>query len=412
VIGKLMIFLIHTPIDQWKRIWFSMSSLQKIVILFILFLALNSINEIIYFQSINYYVRILLIYVIPLAFFSLFSEKFDIRTAVGIVSISGLLVGIETIYELLMVHPTRYEVLNFEYVKHVSGKELFQFITGIRPTGLIEHLHATGFVIGVSFVCGTLMFLYSKEKNTKYLYFIVSLILFASMISNGTRLLLVGLALMWVLLYFFDKNNRVPLYVHLLFLFLTFFSLYQITKENNCFWYSTYFQYPIKVIAHLFPTQITLNLLAYSNTFAAGNDSLVAMFGEGYDLTSPFNLLNMLAKLSIANIIFGTGLGKVAPYVGVDDDHLFFTQFICQLGVLGTMIFIALFITMFFLAYRSLRDSTLHSEIEPKLLLAFLILLFFSLLHSGVLMRKACWMLFCFAVSVALRLDNRGSEPP
>lgn len=413
VAHRLAVVIANTASLQGiKNLWRAMSDFKKTVLLFTLVIATNSVNEIFYFHSVSACARVLLLFVVPLLFFGMLSKWLDSTVALAAIVSSGLLVGIEALHEFsignVVPRVTWFQRMEFQYVKDVSGYELTRFLQAARQTGLVEHLHATGFVLAASFLCATIMLLCSKKRFSQYLCLGASLVLCAAMVANGTRLILIGGLASWGMLCVFGKDNRGRLVIQLLLLSLTICLLFHLSKMNEHFWHITYLQYPIRFMAHFFPSEYWSAALEHSLACGAWrNDSITNMFGENYDFFKPFNLTRSLSLLSPANLLFGIGFGRTPGYLGVADDHFFIAQFMWQLGIFGSSAFVAMFVGMCGLALRRLRKADSPLNKEALVLLAFLIIWPCALLHSSVLLRKACWILFCFPIAIALRLDQR-----
>jgi len=170
----------------------------------------------------------------------------------------------------------------------------------------------------------------------------------------------------------------------------------------------SYLQYPIKTMATIFPSsEYWRAALLHSDSLAAGNDSFQTMFSGENGMRGAFSLNNSLQLLSLPNMLAGIGFGKVSSLLGVADDHVFIFQFMWQLGIPGFIGFVSILIRAFFLSISALKSVDPFREPEAMLLVSLLILVPFGLVHSGVFMRKACWILLCFVLALGFRLEKK-----
>jgi hypothetical protein len=57
-----------------------------------------------------------------------------------------------------------------------------------------------------------------------------------------------------------------------------------------------------------------------------------------------------------------------------------------------------------------LSDINSRFKKEALILVCFLILFPFFVIHSGILLRKSCWILFCLMILISVKIDNKVSN--
>ncbi|MDD2932294.1 MAG: hypothetical protein PHO76_00250 [Methylotenera sp.] len=390
--------------SQVNSFFVNSANSEKIAFSLAIYIALNGLNDIYYLHSYIGFLKVLTFFCLPILLFTVFAKKVNIKIILLIMTISGLLVGLETLWEFFNARPTFFEQLNFKYVKNLSGRELYQLLGGGRPTGLIEHLHTTQIFLVITFLCATIGFLQLKAKATRLFCLCASILVLMAVIANGTRLILVGAIIAWIVLYLLNTELRNKLYVQFLIGILSIICLYSFSSQNQYFWHVSYFQYPIKMLAFIYPSEYTNSILEWTSEIVTTNDSLLYLFGE--EAVNVFDLPHIYRNLTFLNILFGLGFGSTSFYLGASTDDFYIAQFFAQLGILGSSLLISLLLHSWKSVFLCLNDINSPFKKEALILLCFLILFPFFVIHSGNLLRKSCWILFCLMMLISVKIDK------
>jgi O-antigen ligase len=107
--------------------------------------------------------------------------------------------------------------------------------------------------------------------------------------------------------------------------------------------------------------------------------------------------------------LFGHGIGAslIGNVEGLDDD-VFIMQIFAQYGLLGGIAFIGLFLAAavtFWTTFNRAEDS---NSILLALAFSLIVLLGLSMLHSGVIQRKAIFTVLLWALAIIYGSSRRG----
>lgn len=392
--------------ERIKNFLTSSDNISKIALSLAFYIGVTGVNNIYYIHSYVDFAKVLVFFVLPIVFFCVHSSLVKTQILLMTMAISGMLVGLETLWEFFHLQPTFFEKINFEYASKISGRQIWQLLGGLRHTGLVEHLHATQFILVVSFLCATLLAIQLEKKAGRILFLIASIISMEAAIANGARLLLIGAFLSWGVLFLTNRYKNI-FWRQVVLIFVATVFLFYFSQQNEYFWFSTYLQYPAKMIVSFFPS-LNKGILFQIIKIGSSNDTLNMFLGEG--ALSKYNPLLLIKNVPLFNIVFGVGFGATPFYLGAASDDIFIIQFLIQLGLVGSTLLLLLISTMIKKVYNNLRDLSSPFKTEAMMVLCFLILSPFVIFHSGILLRKSCWIIFCFAILMSSKVNAESRQ--
>lgn len=361
----------------------------------------------------KYGIRGALSYLLPLAIVPLIQradERFIYRL-LKVIAIVGTIVAVEATYENIYVYilhdTTRFQLLNFAYVKSVSGLELSRFYaTNYRPTGLLEHIHATVFGIGI---CGIawLALYFAEERRYQLLLFAFCSAVFA---LHGARLALVALTIGVIVFiysqYRLDRDSLRKVKVAGLIFVLTLCIALLIDPFGSAkmYYWPAIFHNDFQIAND--GTVISV----FQDELSRINDESPAGKGLGM-LMDLFDVrLTSIEGPEFLEIIlqsmFGFGVVNALKGVGGTTDDAFFMQIFGQYGLLGSIVFFAMWASAIYYCYRQLGRFAPLQRPLAGFALAVLVVLLLSISHSPSLQRKAIYPLFILAIAIVYRFRS------
>lgn len=345
--------------------------------------------------------RVLCLFVLPVGVFILASNYSDNQQwkLVKAVAITATVVALELLYENVHIwwlqEPTFFQLMNKDYVFSRSGEYLSQlYLPGYRPTGLLEHVHVSTFYVGVGMLAWSAIYLEHGNKLCLLWATVCEVVL----IVHGIRLALIASCIAVVVLIFLacksQSGNRqgrwktalwVLVITGIIVVVLDPFGTVQkfylpIFLQGNWDTNRSIPIFPGTVINR--STNISFELI--SSRLGSGWSNLEFFYG-----------------------LFGHGIGaSLIGIVGTDDDF-FVMQILVQYGLLGSIAFIALF----FVAAVSFWTTFNRVKGSDSTLLVFsfalMLCLGLSMLHSGVIQRKAIFPVLLWAFAIIYGSSHR-----
>jgi len=350
------------------------------------------------FGEFRYGIRGTIIYFLPLAIIPLVQRAEDcaILRLLKVFAMVGTLLAVELTYENVKVYvvgeSTWFQLQNFAYVHTVSGVELSRlFGISYRPTGLLEHVHATVFFVGICAVTWLMMYFLEGRRYQLAMFSFCS----AVFAIHGARLAFVALTIGVMTLIFSQlTRDRVEL---------------QKVKTASLVFGVTVFLVLLldpfgTVEKYYFPA-----LLQNDFQIANGGTPLSIYRDETarYRLGSPIGQLLDGRSLSFDTAIqalFGFGVVRALQGTGGTSDDAFFLQILGQYGLLGSIVFYGMWIAAIHLCYRTFARPLSSQRRLAGFAMAVLIILLLSIIHSPAVQRKAIYPVFIFALALAYRL--------
>lgn len=314
-------------------------------------------------------------------------------------SVGAAIVSLELLYENVITQvfekSSSFQLLNKAYLHEVLGtKELGQlWWAGYRATGLIEHPHATAFFCNVGLCVATVLYVYRGRIP----YLIFALVCTLAVWTQGFRLpVLAQIAAIAVLGAFMwmDKNVAVRRRV---VVFMFWFAA-------SCIF-----------VAVADPTHVAHRYYfpSFRGDFQLSKDMDVGMWIRytADDLIQQSYLMKwMNGEWGLwREALFGHGLvGSLSGRYPFSDDF-FLLALPLQYGLLGAIVFGGIWVLAIgrgFIDLIRYRASPLPVQLRIAGLigLSTMLLLALSMVHSGVLQRKAIYPLFPFFAGVLARL--------
>ena len=347
--------------------------------------------------------RVLCLFVLPVGVFVLASNYSDHHQwkLVKVVAITAILIALELLHENVYAwwldKSTFFQLMNGDYVFSRSGQNLTQlYHSRYRPTGLLEHVHASTFFVGIGVLAWLAIYLEHGNKLSLLWMTICEMIL----IVHGVRTPLIASCIAVTVLIFLARkpqpgNEQGRWKIALWILIVAGVSIAVLDP------FGTIRQFYLPIFLHgawdsrsLVPVNPEVIMTSSINTVSGalmlrlGNEWLSPEFFKG---------------------LFGHGIG--ASLIGtVDglDDNVFVMQIFAQYGLLGSVTFIGLF----FAAAVSFWTAFNHAKGSDSILLVFafalVVLLGLSMLHSGVIQRKAIFPILLWAIAIIYGSSCRG----
>ena len=142
---------------KWKEIKYFNKKVLSIENAIVYLIVQNFVSFLVvtYNGDYEFSIRVLLIYFLPyfIIYIIAYSNDNTVSSLIGIIGFTGIIVATELTYESIVVYfqndTTYFQLKSFNYVKNISSQELTRlYATNYRPTGLIEHIHASVFYVG------------------------------------------------------------------------------------------------------------------------------------------------------------------------------------------------------------------------------------------------------------------------
>lgn len=323
--------------------------------------------------------RLALIYLLPLSLCALYSseDRSAAETAAALLALAACAVAVEELYEFASFQPTLYEARNFLYVKAASGLEMGKWQGATRPGGILDHIHASAAFIGVGLSGSALRYL--KTGRTPWLA--ASAVCAAALLGSGMRLQVAAAFSALLLVLAVSARLGGPgqgaragrcllaCAAAMLLLFAGF-------RHRTQFW--DFYANPLKTGTLTPGTSFSRGIvMPQVRQVAAENhkSAATALLGQGFMTTR-----------------------AVASSVMTDDFVL--AQLYGTLGLLGLASYLSLFAWGALLLFRSLGEVRAGRGHEALFAAAVLLMLFVSLFHSGVAIRKQLFPLTFLALGI------------
>jgi hypothetical protein len=378
------------------------SALPEILVLYFTFVSfLWSIYEGLHYgvsQGISIFIRFVapsIIYILVSRFISLNS----IYPILNIISITSVIVGIEIIYENICVRIYQqiplFQYMSFDYVKALgSGEELQQYISYVgRPTGLLEHLHATSFFIGIGVLTSLTLYLVRGWRVYLAIFFIG---LFSQVIAGARLPLLItiiGLIVMFLLLKSDSQIKQRLMKSAIVTLFVILVAILILSVLS--FHYEKVRQYVLK----------TYVMVITRGDFAPGGDINLEKHVE-----SSFTHMITAFQQHPQTIIFGAGPGKYLRDCSLSCEDFFIFQIFGQYGIIGGILFLCLFLIPLWYNYNVWHQKQCEGKCIFVFIYSLLLLFALSIFHSPVLQRKAIYPLFFLTLGAIGRFSFLSNE--
>lgn len=345
--------------------------------------------------------RVLCLFVLPVGVFILASNYSDSQQwkLVKVVAITATVVALELLYENVHIwwlqEPTFFQLMNKDYVFSRSGEYLSQlYLPGYRPTGLLEHVHVSTFYVGIGMLAWLAIYLEHGNKLCLLWATICEVVL----IVHGIRLALIASCIAVVVLIFLACKSqsghrqgrwKIALWV------LVITGILVVVLDP----FGTVQKFYLSILLTgswnpNYPTPIT-PMPVVNSSVSYASDLVVSRLGHG------------VMTFEFFSGLFGHGIGaSLMGVAGVNDDF-FLMQVVAQYGLLGAIAFIGLF----FAAVVSFWTTFNRSKGSDSILLVFafsvIVLLGLSMLHSGVIQRKAIFPVLLWAFAIIYGSSHR-----
>lgn len=385
VYGSIFIYILFY-IKNFNVDNFYYSKIDKLLIIFFLLILFNIIRELMIYKNWIDQIRFLILYFFPILFIYIiiYSKSNATKILYNAILIVGVIVSLELFIEFFSYDISYFENKHFEYVKNITGKELFQFLGPLRNNGIMDHIHVSAVFIAFSLIITINQFIFYKKTLDLFLIFLVSI----ALVLIGVRLILIYSVLLIICFFYtLDNKNKIKLLKINFLILLAIIGILFITYDYKAFfWSAIYLQY--------LPKEILDFLGIYETVITLGNqnDSFQAL----QIIPVKDDLIEYSNNKIIFNFLFGTGFNLINSNDGYLTDDLFFLQLFFSLGILNSVIFISIIIIISFL--NAIKEIYNNSEIF--IWLSILIIISLSLLHSGVFIRKQVFILFFLAVLI------------
>lgn len=306
---------------------------------------------------------------------------------VATIALGGLIVSIELLYEIVETqiykNSTWFQIANMEYVKQVTGRVLTQlYLPSYRPTGLLEHSHASTFFVAVSALAAISLYTYSNRR----LWIGLGVLDTAVVCMHGTRTPVIALIFSFLLiacllhLSSVDKRLKQRALIALCACFVSACAVLFIDPVGT----STQYYKPALVEADF---QVPPNLLFdLAKRLVVESDWWHLLHGETADLT-------------IA--LFGHGITGTISGTQLFSDDLFFLALPLQYGLIGFPVVVAIWAVSIWKSCALLLTPSTKDSASNSIAIfigGILFILSVSMLHSGVIQRKAIFPLLPLSI--------------
>lgn len=367
----------------------------------IIFLLLHTgIAVILGLGDLKYGIRGLFIYFVPLAIIPLiqYAKDATIIRVVKVVAICGALVAAELTYENLNIyileHATLYQRLNYSYVHAHGGRYLAQlYATNYRPTGLLEHVHASVMWVGISAIASLATYFIEGRRYQLILFSFCSVV-FA---LHGVRLMFGALAI-GVTIFLFSQCSGSRL------------ELQKVKTASVVF--------GLAIMAALLLDPFGTVRLYYlpallRNDFGIPNGEIPSNYylyeTSRFLVESPIGQFfrGDFRNLEIVfHVVFGFGVINALRGTVWASDDVYFLQLLSQYGLFGSALFFGMWFYAIRICYRCCQRSASPQRVLVGFSMTILLVCLISIVHSGVISRKAIYPLFIFAIALAYRFRS------
>jgi hypothetical protein len=362
-------------------------------------------------------IRALVLFTLPMALFWLVQmvNQETILRIFAILALGAVAVSLELDYENIctqIFHKSApFQLLNKDYVAAVTGYNLTQlYLIFYRPTGLLEHSHATTFFITVGLFTSTFLHIYRGRLH----WLACALLCAIAVVMHGTRLPLVAIAVAGltgtVVFAFVEKRamlrRRALIAALVLILVCLLVLLVDPTGAAHKYYWPALFHGNFQL-----PDTSPNKTGIPANEWATTDEWITSSIGGLININlAPWHKLMQGQSGNLVLALFGHGItGTLSGRYPFSDD-LFILALPLQYGLLGIAVFFGVWIACPLLVVLVLlRKKEIDKNDRLLLCMAFaaLIVLGTSMLHSGVLQRKATFPIFPLAAGVIWRIYQR-----
>lgn len=348
----------------------------------------------------KYGIRGFFIYLLPLAIVPLvrYADEGAIVRLLKALTIVGTVVAAEMTYENFNIYildqTTRFQRLNFAYVYSVSGLELSRlYATNYRPTGLLEHIHASVFFAGITAIAWLSRY-FMEGRRYQLVLFSFCTAVFA---LHGARLAF-GALTVGVAAFLFSQcvGDRVDLKkVRTAALIFGATIVLGLTLDP----FGTVRLYYLTALLHndfgIVDGGTPLSVYR-DETARFIEESPIGQFLEGRSLSFEIAI----------QALFGFGVVNALQATGGTSDDAFYLQILGQYGLLGSVVFFGMWIYAIRVCYRTLGRLSPSQRCLAGFAMAVLVVFILSIIHSPAIQRKGIYPLFIFAIALAYRFRS------
>ena len=347
--------------------------------------------------------RVLCLFVLPVGVFILASNYSDNQQwkLVKVVAITATVVALEMLYENVYVwqlhESTFFQLMNRDYVFARTGQDQTQlYLPAYRTTGLLEHVHASTFFVGI----GTLAWLAIYREYGNKLDLLWMAVCEMILIVHGIRTALIaGCIAVAVLIFLAYKspleNGR--------------------KRWKNILWVLVIVGVSIAVLdpfgtvqKFYFPILLHNDWNPESPLPLSPLTTLSHSVHAGYELhISQLSHERLSPEFFTALFGHGIGVSLIGNVEGLDDD-VFVMQIFAQYGLLGGIAFIGLFLAATVTFWTTFKRANGSNSILLAFAFALIVLLGLSTLHSGVIQRKTIFPVLLWAFAIIYGSSRRG----
>lgn len=331
--------------------------------------------------------RVLCLFVLPVGAFILASNYSDNQKwkLVKVVAITATVVALELLYENVYVwqlhESTFFQLMNKDYVFARTGENLTQlYLPTYRTTGLLEHVHASTFFVAIGILAWLAIYLEYGNKLSLLWMAVCEMIL----IVHGIRTALMAGCIAVAVLIFLNYKSQ--------------------PGNGRKRWKNTLWVLVITGVS-----VVVLDPFGTVQKFY-----LPILLHNNWDTNSPTPLnpsVTLLSSLSpeFLTSFFGHGIGTslIGKVRGLSDD-VFVLQIFAQYGLLGGAAFIGIFVAAAVTFWSTFNRADGSNSILLAFAFALIVLLGLSMLHSGVIQRKAILPVLLLGFAIINGSSRRG----
>lgn len=306
---------------------------------------------------------------------------------VSVIALGGLIVSIELLYEIaetqVFKRSTWFQISNMECVKLITGWVLPQlYLPGYRPTGLLEHAHASTFFVAISALAAISLYSYSSRR----LWIGIVVVETVALCSHGTRMPVVALIFSFLLIAFFLHLSSVDKKLKqraLLDMFASVISAGAILFID-----------PVGASAQYYKPAVTDADFQVPPGFLFDLAKRLLIESEWWHL-----LRGEASDLAIA--LFGHGITGSLSGSRLFSDDLFFLALPLQYGLVGFTVLAAICAVSIWKSCALLLAPSVADEAASSMAIfagGVLFVLSVSMLHIGVIQRKVIFPLLPLSI--------------
>jgi len=301
-----------------------------------------------------------------------------------IISAMSFCVAVELLFENVCVRLYQYvpefQYKSFEYVRDiVKGGELQQFISYKgRPTGILEHLHATVFYIAIGSLASMVVYFYKGWLIPLLFALFDFFVVFISGARVPFFLLVIGF-IPFILIVRKDATLSRRFYIFVIISSLAFICGCVLLLSQ---WH----------IVHFYVEKL------YFLLFLKGQHAQGSYIINDYSIHTQLILQNFQKNLWV--LIAGVGPTTLITKYHLGSEDFFLLRVFGQYGLIGGV----LFYVLFFIAIQKCSKNYVNLTTTQKLLAIFsiivLMMFLLSTLHSPAMLRKAIYPFYFLALGI------------